>query len=161
MEIKCIKTMEPYWGITFEEGKYYKILKIENRNVEVTLDYEKYFHYCSKVASSVDWIRKGYTEENLHEVIPDYMPYKEMRERFVKTISIPYVYIKGDNGDTESFYIMSDEDIMKKYNLDEKSISTGRREGRLHFQTTEDAIDEYFEWPEFIREEKLNGLGIW
>ena len=89
------------------------------------------------------------------------MPYKEMRRRFVKTITIPYVYIKGDNGDIESFYIMSDKDIMEKYNLDERSISTGKREGRIHFQTTEDSIDEYFEWPEFIREEKLNGLGIW
>ena len=80
MRLRCVERMFAHWGSIFEEGKEYDVIEIVERKVGFVTDYDSYWEKTRLIASSRDWIRKGYTKENLHEAIPGYLRFHKMQE---------------------------------------------------------------------------------
>ena len=73
MRLRCTNGMMAHWGTIFEEGKEYDVIEIVERKVGFITDYDRYWEKTKLIAGARDWIKKGYTKENLHEVIPGYL----------------------------------------------------------------------------------------
>ena len=80
MRLRCTHGMFAHWGNIFEEGKEYDVIEIVERKVGFITDYKKYFEKITLLARSRDWIREGYTQDNLHEVMPGYMRMEEVND---------------------------------------------------------------------------------
>jgi len=115
--IRCINGKWAHWGIIFDEEKEYNFEYIEDKNVSIITDYEKYYHYISIIASSVDWIRQGYKQENLHEVIPDFLQHNEIMERYTTKVKLPFIQVRGDDGNNYSLCTLTKEEILSLYDV--------------------------------------------
>ncbi len=149
--------MTAHWGEILIVGQEYTISKIENRSTEFITDYENYWKYTSMISGSIEWIRKGYTQETLHEVIPGYLDMKEVHKRYAKKVDIPFANILCSDGQTNTFCLLSDDDV---YALGAVKNKGGNREGRPGFNYTVHMIDDYFDYVQTRRDKKLKELGI-
>ena len=159
MRLRCTHGMFAHWGTIFEEGKEYDVIKIVERYVDFITDYEKYWEKTGLIATSGMWLRKGYTPENLHEVIPGYMKSEEIDRLYVKKMKLPHALIKGDDGQTNSFCLTSYEEF---YEMG-AAISDARNEslrGKPAFAYTVRVIDENFDYVQTIRDKRLSEIGI-
>ena len=157
MELECIKEMRAWWGEVFIPGQKYVVCKIETRSTEVITDYDNYWKYTSMIAGSIEWIRKGYTQETLHEVIPGYLDLDEVHKRYAKKVDMPFVNIKGSDGEINSFCLLSDEEV---YNLGAVKNKDGNKKGEPCFNYTVHMIDDYFDYIQTRRDKILKELGI-
>lgn len=150
-KIRCTKTLSYYWGDIFVEGEEYELPDIHIQKARLTTNYDEYFKYTSLVAGAVDWIRKGYTQETLPEVIPGYLRRDEIRDLYTTSIDLPMIYLrsKGSQNDVVSFCLLSENEIVKRYGVD-----------RVHFDSSITFIDEYFDYKSIRLNNKLNSLGI-
>jgi hypothetical protein len=159
MRLRCTHGMFAHWGTIFEEGKEYDVIEIVERYVDFITDYEKYWEKTGLIAASMEWLRKGYTPENLHEVIPGYMKSEEIDRLYVKKMKLPHALIKGDDGQTNSFCLTSYEEF---YEMG-ASISDARNEslrGKPAFAYTVRVIDENFDYVQTRRDKRLSEIGI-
>lgn len=159
MKLLCTKGIHAHWGSIFEEGKRYDVVEISERKVGLIADYESYWEKTSLIAQSIVWLRRGYTEENMHEAMPGYISTAKVKERYVKEASIPHATIRGEKGQTQTFCIATDEEL---YRLG-ADVSAARNEsmtGRPATEYTVSMIGDHFEWPEYERERKLKELGL-
>jgi hypothetical protein len=152
--IRCINGKCAHWGIIFDEGKEYNFEYMEGKDVSIITDYEKYYHYISISASSIDWIRQGYKQENLHEVIPDFLQHSEIMERYTMKVKLPFIKVKGDDGNSYPLCILTKEEILSLYDI---AIN---KHGKIAFTYSTYLVDEYFEFKEITRDKKLKELGI-
>ena len=86
MRLRCTHGMFAHWGNIFEEGKEYDVIEIVERKVGFITDYDRYWEKTKLIAGARDWIRKGYTKENLHEVIPGYLTMEEVKRLYIKEV---------------------------------------------------------------------------
>ena len=155
MKLICIKQQTAHWGSIFTPGKEYEIKEIVIRSVNIITDYDNYWYYTSLIASSIDWVRKGYTQKNLHEVIPGYKTMSERDRLYTRKIDIPYAVFLTDEGDgrTKSFCMLSKEEL--------SSMGASKsKHNEIAFCYTEYLIDDYFDYKSIRRDKKLNDIGI-
>lgn len=157
MKLMCIKEMTAHWGEIFIVGQEYTVSKIETRSTEVITDYDNYWKHTSMVAGSIEWIRKGYTQERLPEVIPGYLELTEVHNRYAKKVDMPFAVIKGTDGQFNSFCLLSEGEV---YNLGAVKNKDGNRKGRPSFNYTVHMIDDYFDYVQTRRDKILKELGI-
>jgi hypothetical protein len=159
MRLRCTHGMFAHWGTIFEEGKEYDVIEIVERKVGFITDYEKYWEKTGLIAGARDWIRKGYTKENLHEVIPGYMTIEEVKRLYIKEVMLPHALIKGDDGQTNSFCLTSFEEFYKMG----AAISEARNDslrGKPAFEFSVRVIDENFDYVQTRRDKRLSEIGI-
>ena len=154
MKIRCINEKWAHWGTIFEEGKEYNFEYIDDENVTIITDYKKYFHYISVSTGSIDWIRQGYTQEKLNEVIPDYLEHSEIMRRYTMKAKLPFIQVKGDDGNNYSLCILTKEEILSLYDVAINKL------GNIAFNYSTYLVDEYFDFREISREKKLKELGL-
>lgn len=154
MKITCINEKSAHWGEIFVPGKVYDYENIEPKGVSIIIDNEKYWYYNGLISSSINWIRQGYTQETLHEVIPGYIQHGELMSKYTIKVELPFVKIKGDDNQYYSFCTMSKEEILNNYNLELND------RGEIPFNYTNYLIDDYFDYKVKRRDDKLKELGI-
>ena len=159
MRLRCTHGMMAHWGTIFEEGKEYDVIGIVEKKVGFVTDYDNYWEKTGLIASSRDWIRKGYTKENLHEVIPGYLTIEEVKRLYIKEVMLPHALIKGDDGQTNSFCLTSYEEFYKMG----AAVSEARNDnlrGKPAFEFSVRVIDENFDYVQTRRDRRLSEIGI-
>ena len=159
MRLRCTHGMFAHWGNIFEEGKEYDVIEIVERKVGFITDYKKYFEKITLLARSRDWIREGYTQDNLHEVMPGYMKMEEVKRLYIKEVMLPHALIKGDDGQTNSFCLTSYEEFYKMG----AAVSEARNDnlrGKPAFEFSVSVIDENFDYVQTRRDRRLSEIGI-
>jgi len=159
MRLICTHGMFAHWGTIFEEGKEYDVIEIYERKVGFITDYEKYWEKTGLIAGARDWIRKGYTKENLHEVIPGYMTIEEVKRLYIKELMLPHALIKGDDGHTNSFCLTSYEEFYKMGAAVSEARNNNLR-GKPAFEYSVRVIDENFDYVQTRRDKRLSEIGI-
>jgi hypothetical protein len=153
MKLLCIKGEWAHWGDVLTIGKTYTGINNEHTYSIVT-DNEKYWYYNSLFTSSTEWIRKGYTQETLHEVIPGYLQYNEVMSKYTIKVSIPVIAVICDDKQTNTYCSMTKEEILNKWNVELNN------RGKIAFTTTVKLVEDYFLTTEQLRDNKLKELGI-
>lgn len=155
MKIVCINEKWAHWGTIFKKDKEYSATPVENKKVSIVTDCDKYYHFISIGASLEvrEWIRKGYTEDNLHEVVPGYLKYKEIGDRYTIKVELPFIRVIGDDKSINDFCTLTHQEISSRYNITLKK-------GKVPFRYTTYLFEEYFEYKDVIRNNKINELGI-
>ena len=159
MRLRCTNGMFAHWGTIFEEGNEYDVIEIVERNVVFITDYKEYWEKISLISGSLTWLRKGYTQDNLHEVIPGYMTAKEVKKLYTKEVMLPHALIKGDDGQTNSFCLTSYEEFYKMG----AAVSEARNDnlrGKPAFEFSVRVIDENFDYVQTRRDKRLSEIGI-
>ena len=159
MRLRCTEGMWAHWGTIFEEGKEYDVDSIEEKKVGFVTDYDGYWEKTKLIAGSRDWIRKGYTKENLHEVIPGYLTTEEVKRLYVKEAMLPHAKIKGDDGQTYWFCLTPYEEFYRMGAAVSKAQNNHLR-GKPAFEYSVNVIDENFDYVQTRRDRRLSGIGI-
>lgn len=159
MRLRCIKGMFAHWGTIFEEGKEYDVIEIVERKVGFITDYDRYWEKTKLIAGSRDWIKKGYTKENLHEVMPGYITVEEVKRLYIKEVMLPHALIKGDDGQTNSFCLTPYEEFYRMGATVSKANNNHLR-GKPAFEFSVRVIDENFDYAQIRRDRKLSEIGI-
>ena len=159
MRLRCVERMFAHWGGIFEEGKEYDVIEIVERKVGFVTDYDRYWEKTRLIASSRDWIKKGYTKENLHEAIPGYLTIEEVKRLYVKEAMVPHAKIKGDDGQTYWFCLAPYEEFYRMGAAVSKAQKSHLR-GKPAFEYSVNVIDENFDYAQIRRDNKLRELGI-
>ena len=159
MKLRCIEGMMAHWGTIFHPGKEYDVASIEDQKVSFVTDYDGYWEKTRLIAASRDWISKGYTKENLHEVIPGYIPTEEVKQLYIKEALLPHVAIKGDDNQTYWFCLTPYEEFYRMG----AAVSEARNDnlrGKPAFEYTVRVIDENFDYVQTRRDKRLSEIGI-
>jgi hypothetical protein len=156
MKLTCKKLKAAHWGIILEVGKEYEG-RIITKSTEIITDFDNYWKYTKKVASSRDWIKKGYTQETLHKVIPGYRTLSEINDLYTKTIDMPFIRILCSDNQYNDYCLLTDEEI---YALSADINKDGNKTGKPAFQYTVYRVDEYFDYTAIRRDNILIQLGI-
>ena len=159
MRLRCTNGMMAHWGTIFEEGKEYDVIEIVERKVGFITDYDRYWEKTKLIAGARDWIKKGYTKENLHEVIPGYLTMEEVKRLYIKEVMLPHALIKGDDDQTNSFCLTSYEEFYKMG----AAVSEARNDnlrGKPAFEFSVRVIDENFDYVQTRRDKRLSEIGI-
>ena len=159
MRLRCTNGMMAHWGTIFEEGKEYDVIEIVERKVGFITDYDRYWEKTKLIAGARDWIKKGYTKENLHEVIPGYITAEEVKRLYIKEVMVPHALIKGDDDQTNSFCLTSYEEFYKMG----AAVSEARNDnlrGKPAFEFSLSVIDENFDYIQTRRDRRLSEIGI-
>jgi hypothetical protein len=151
--------MFAHWGTIFEEGKEYDVIEMYERKVCFITDYKKYSEKISLLAKSRDWISKGYTKDNLHEVMPGYIKMDELKRLYIKEVMLPHALIKGDDGQTNSFCLTSYEEFYKMGAAVSEARNNNLR-GKPAFEFSVRVIDENFDYVQTRRDKRLSEIGI-
>ena len=159
MRLRCVEGMMFHWGSIFEEGKEYDVASIEDKKVGFITDYDRYWEKTKLIAGSRDWIKKGYTKENLHEVIPGYIALEEVKRLYVKEAMVPHALIKGDDGQTYWFCLTPYEEFYRMGAAISKAQNRHLR-GKPAFEYSVRAIDENFDYARIRRDKALAEIGI-
>ena len=152
--LTCINPYVAHWGDVLIPGQQY-IGLIVFRSTEIITDYENYWKYNSMVASSITWIRKGYDESNLHEVMPGYKPYSQVKDLYTKRIDLPYFQCVCSDNHTNFFCLLSDAEL---YSLGAAKGLDGRSKGKPSFSYTVYRIDDYFDYTSVRRDDVIKKL---
>lgn len=154
--LKCKSPMMAHWGEILIKNRQYTG-QIVYVSTEIITDYDNYWKYTGFIAGSLEWIRKGYTEDNLHEVIPGYKSHKEVNELFTKRVDMPFIRIKCSDNQTNQFCLLSDVEL---FSLGCDKGKNGRSLGKPCFSYSVHRVDDYFDYTERRRDNVLVKLGI-
>jgi hypothetical protein len=161
INLLCIKDYKVHWGDILIEGLYYPGTPIE-KEVTIVTDHEVYYEKTKLVAGSYLWLRKGHTESELPDLIPGFIPYSEVQRLYTRRIKMPYLSFSTNHGNQNyiDLYTLTDKQIIDIYDLDERCISgpDSRFAGHVSFGTTENSIDDYFDYTPYRRENTLNKI---
>ena len=153
MKLFCIKNEWSHWGDVLTVGKEYTG-QTDIHSYSIVTDNEKYWYYMSLIGDSREWIGKGYKQETLHEVIPGYLQYKEIMEKYTIRVSIPIVKVLCDDKHINTYCTMTKEEILNKWNVELN------KKGEIAFTTSVKMLEDYFLTTEQIRDNRLKDLGI-
>lgn len=153
MMIRCTNEKWAHWGTIFEKDKEYNFEYTESKKVRIINNYEKYWYYNGLIAGSRDWIRKGYTQETLHEVIPGYLKHNELQELYTIEVDLPFINVKGDDNANYRLITLTKEEIVSQFNIT-------LNEDKVPFCYSYYLVEEYFDFAQIRRDNKLKELGI-
>ena len=154
LRLICNQPMVAHWGDILIVGQEYTG-DITYVNTEIITDYENYCKYISMISSSLEWLRKGYTQENMHEVMPGYKNHKEVNGLYTKRIDMPFIRVKCSDGQTNQFCLLSDAEL---FTLGSDIGKGGRSEGKPCFSYTVHQVDDYFDYVQTRRDNIINKI---
>lgn len=154
LTLNCTNPMVAHWGDILIPGQEYTG-EITYVNTEIVTDYENYWKYVTMMASSVEWIAKGYTQDTLHEVIPGYK--NNIDSLYTKRIDMPFIRVKCSDNKTNQFCLLSTSEL---FSLGCDYYKVGRNQGKPCFRYTVYLVDDYFDYVVTRRDNILNELGI-
>ena len=154
LRLMCTRLMMAHWGDILIEGQEYTG-EIIFKSTEIITDYDNYWHYTGLIADSFKWLRKGYDETNLHEVMPGYKTNKEVHELYTKRIDMPFVRVKCSDSSTNDFCLLSDSEL---FSLGSDIGKGGRSEGKPCFSYTVYQVDDYFDYVQTRRDNIINKI---
>ena len=162
ISLLCTKSYKAYWGDILTKGLYYSGSYFDKK-VTIITDYVTYYDKIRLVSMSAFWVKRGYTDQNLLDVLPGFIPYNEIIRLYSKDVFMPYLSIqtKDDIYGVIDLYTMTNDEIISKYELDEKCIVSYDKSkyfGNVAFVTTENSIDDYFDYTSIRRENNLNKI---
>ena len=156
IKLVCKKAKGAHWGFILEEGKEYEG-RIITKSTEIITDFDNYWKYTEKVASSRNWIKKGYTQETLHEVIPGYKTLSDVNSLYTKRINMPFIHILCSDNMYNDYCLLTDEEL---YALGADINKEGNKKGKPAFSYAVHRVDEYFDYTPIRRDNILNQLGF-
>lgn len=154
--LKCHTPISAHWGEILIVGLEYTG-EIITKEASVITDYDNYWKYTSMVSQSITWIRKGYDESNLHEVMPGYIKLSEISRLYSKKIEMPFVNVKCSDGGVKDFCLLTDSEL---YRLGASKGKEGKSLGKPCFCYSVNRVDDYFDYSAIRRDRKLSDLGI-
>ena len=157
MKLLCIESKYAHWGSILTKDKWYDVIEIKDKEVEIITNYDEWYKQIGLISSSITWIRKGYTQENLHKVIPGYMTMSEVSRLYTKKIMMPHVIIKTDDKSTMSLITLSEQEILD-LGADVSKASNRKRNGKPAFGYTVYLVDDYFDYLPTRRDNRLKEL---
>lgn len=154
MKLRCIKGRAAHWGSILTEGKYYEVISEPgySKKTDIITNYEKYWYYTSMQSRSITWIRQGYTQENLHEVMPGYISIQEKDRLYTKDIVVPFFTFRGDDDSSPSFCVLTNEEIIRL------GSDISPKDGKPCFCYSVYMLDEYFDYQSIRRDNKLKEI---
>jgi hypothetical protein len=75
-------------------------------------------------------------------------------KRYTTKVKLPFIKVKGDDGNNYSLCTLTKEEILSLYDV---AID---KHGKIAFSYSTYLVDEYFEFKEITRDRKLKELGI-
>jgi hypothetical protein len=129
MKLICKKGKIAHWGAILIEGQEYEG-DIITKSTEIITDFDNYWKFTEKIATSRDWIRKGYTQETLHEVIPGYKTLSDVNSLYTKKVNIPFIRIKCSDYQHNDFCLLTDKEV---YDLGADKNKRGNGAGKPAF----------------------------
>lgn len=158
MKLLCHTSYTAHWGSILTKDKLYDVISIEDNETEVVTDYKLYYDALLKAANITEvrkWIDKGYTQETLHEVIPGYLTISEIKKLYTKKLILPFIVVKTDEDNSMKFCIPSKEELLNMGCV----LSEGQAHyGKIAFGYSIHMIDEYFNYSDIRRDNKLNNI---
>jgi hypothetical protein len=148
VKLLCIKSLEPYWGVTFKKGEWYDVVRVGKYTSNLIIDEDNYWKYSRLVILSKDY--PDYKQEDMWKVIPDYLTLTQISEKFCKKVEYPTYEVRGENvgiREVNTYCAIKREDFKKMWGSDK-------------FDTSVFFVDDYFQTIEDVRENKLNILEI-
>lgn len=153
MKLLCIKNDWAHWGDVLTEGKEYTC-QPDIHSYSIVTDNKNYWYYMSLIGDSREFIGKGYTQETLHEVIPGYLQYREIMNKYTIKVSIPIVNVLCDDKNINTYCSMTKQEILDKWKVELN------KKGEIAFTITVRMLEDYFLTTEQIRDNRLKDLGI-
>jgi hypothetical protein len=150
----CTQPMVAHWGDILIPGMEY-IGEIFYKDTDIITDYVNYWKYHDLVIKGMEWHNKGYTENTLHEVIPGYMKSSDIIRLYTKRVEMPFISVKCSDTQTNSFCLLSDEEIFR-FGADKRP--KGRDMGRPCFRYSVHRVDDYFDYVSIRRDNVLNNV---
>ena len=145
MIFKCIEPQFAHWGSIFTPGKEYKFKFTKNKYSLITNE-ERYFYYIDIVAKSIHYVNEGYTSDKLlKSVIPDYLSYKEINDKYVIEVELDCISTISDDNHNYIFILPNKSELKKRYNTDD-------------IEYTHYFAEDYFDIGSYVREEKFKKL---
>ena len=149
LELMCTDMMIAHWGKILIPGQEY-IGEIKFVPTEIITDYDNYWHYTGLIADSFPWLRKGYDQETLHEVIPGYKSIKEVNQLYTKRIDMPFVSVVCSDGCTNQFCLLSNDEVI--------ALGSDVRDGEPCFSYSVYMVDDYFNYSNIRRDNIIDKL---
>lgn len=143
-----------HWGEILIPGNQY-VGEVYFKETQIITDYDNYWKYLTMISSSIEWLRKGYTQENMHEVMPGYKTNREIDSLYTKKVEMPYVKVKCSDGGTNSFCLLTHEEL---YKLGAAKGKGGNSLDKPCFCYTVFLADEYFDYTAIRRDNVLNKI---
>lgn len=156
MKLLCIEPRAAHWGSILTKGKWYDA-DICEKEVEIITNYDEWIKQIGLVSSSITWIRKGYTEETLPEVIPGYMTMKEVNRLYTKRIMMPHIVVRTDDNSRMSLITLTEKEILE-LGADISKAKNERKKGRPAFGYSVYLVDDFFDYLPTRRDNRLNEL---
>jgi hypothetical protein len=153
IKLICTQPMVAHWGNILIPGQEY-IGSIYLRDTEIITDHDNYWKYINLTAGSIGWIRKGYTEDTLHEVIPGYMKSSEINRLYTKKVEMPFIRVKCSDNRHNTFCLLSDAELFELGADKDK----GRYKGKPCFTYSVYRVDDYFDYASIRRDNILNKI---
>lgn len=157
MKLLCNNARYAHWGSILTKDKYYEVVEIVDKEVEIITNYDEWYKQIGLASKSITWIRKGYTQENLHEVMPGYLPMSEVNRLYTKRVMMPHVVVKTDDKSSMTLITLTEKEVLDM-GADISKAPNRKREGRPAFSYTVYMVDDYFDYLPTRRDNKLNEL---
>lgn len=113
MKLLCLKRIEPYWGVAFEDGKIYESDNFFTQSTTLIIDEENFWKHNELIIKSKNFTQ--HTQETLHKVIPGYLTRKQIVEKYCEAFESKFLVIKGDDGFNSSFCLSTKEELLENY----------------------------------------------
>ena len=156
MKLLCIEPRAAHWGSILTKGKWYDA-DICEKEVEVITNYDEWYKQIGLGSQSITWIRKGYTQENLHEVLPGYMTLSEINRLYTKRIMMPHIVVRTDDNNRMSLVTLSIQEILD-LGADISKAPNRKKQGRPAFGYSVYLVDDFFDYLPTRRDNRLNEL---
>lgn len=150
MKLRCIKDRTYHWGLVFTSNNFYEVVSSKMKEISIITDYDKYWYYTELQSEALPFIRKGYKQDNLHEVIPGYISIEEKEKLFSKKIMVKFLQIVGEDGSKEYFCELSKEQLLQ--------LGADQRNNKITFEYTNHLVDDYFDYREIKRDITINKI---
>lgn len=151
MELFCIKSYNPHWGVEFQEGNWYTGVEI-TKNVNLIIDEINYWRFMRLVASleARKLASNGISQNEIKNYIKGYLTLSEIKSKFCKPINLPFYKLSSESNllnNQKDFCITNREVLKNQFNL--KNIK---------FDQSIFFLEDYFETRPQDRDKKLKQL---
>jgi len=143
MKLLCKKGKIAHWGAIIIEGQEYEG-EIITKSTEIITDFDNYWKYTEKVASSRNWW-----------FIPGYKTLSDVNSLYTKRINMPFIHILCSDNMYNDYCLLTDKEV---YDLGADVNKDGNKKGKPAFSYTVYRVDEYFDYTPIRRDNILNQL---
>ena len=143
MKARCTKLMCAHWSVFFEQGKWYNISEIKSKEFNLIKDKNKYIESLKVVAkflpdiiSSGPNVSKGLLDDQKNAL-------RYTKDQYLVNVDLDYYLIKGDDGSSHQFVVMTREELLNNYKTD-------------NFENSVNIFEDYFESINEVRNSQID-----